>query len=222
MGKANITIDPLVEPQSLKHAEIWSAIMRTDTWTNKVMQTDYGMSANPEPCLIGKNMKSGKLKSGKKRIHLILLVNDWNGDIPYERDLFIKSLQEHEFDKHDKNLIHFVNSSISLHIQDAISSSQYLNIRDPRKYICTNRGTLSTYICYYSDPNFIELGSDDIGGVEGQNSKKAIREFCCVKVRFREGPNIYRELARGKTSTRLIPNSVQVDGRPCIKSWMQV
>jgi hypothetical protein len=77
-------------------------------------------------------------------------------------------------------------------------------------------------VTYYSDPNFVELGPDDIGGIEGQKSKKAIREVCCVKVRIRDGSKIYRGFDNGKLSTRLRPNRVQIDGRPCIKSWTEV
>ncbi|KAM0348443.1 hypothetical protein ACHAP4_010958 [Fusarium culmorum] len=221
MSKAKIASDPLVTTQSAKHVELWSAIFKCDKWINKVMAIDYGMSANPEPCLIGKRMKSGK-KSGKKRTYLILLINDWDGDVRYEKDLFFKSLQKFEHDERDKNLIHFTDSSISLHIQDAVSSTLDLVIQDLSTYIFKNRGTLSTYACYYSDQKFIKLGPDDIGGIEGQRSKKAIREVVCIKVRFREGTQIYRQFDKGKPLTGLLPNRVQVDGRECVRSWKQV
>ncbi|KAF4499423.1 hypothetical protein FAGAP_4381 [Fusarium agapanthi] len=177
MVKANITVDPLITSQDMRQAKIWGAIFKFDTWINIVMKTDYGMSANPEPGLMGKKMTIGN----KKRINLILLINDWGGDIRSISDLFFKSLQDYVPDDHDKNLIHFKDSLISLHIQDAVSSSQELSVQDPRKYICTKRGKLSTYVSYYSDPNIVELGPDDIGGIEGRKSKKAIREVCCVK-----------------------------------------
>jgi hypothetical protein len=106
MVKANLTIDPLITSQGTRQAKIWGAIFKSDTWINEVMKTDYGMSANPEPCLIGKKLTIGN----KKKIDLILLINGWDCDIRYISDLFFKSLQDHDPDEHDKNLIHFKDS----------------------------------------------------------------------------------------------------------------
>ncbi|KAF5975176.1 hypothetical protein FBULB1_7532 [Fusarium bulbicola] len=177
LHKITENLAPLITPQGMRHAKTWGAIFKSDIWINKVMNTDYGMSANPEPSLMGKKMIGNK-------IDLLLLVNDWGGDIKYLSDLFFESLQDHVRDEHDKNLIHFKDSLISLHIQDAVSSSEELSVQDPRKYICTKRGKLSTYVSYYSDPNFVKLGPNDIGGIVGRKSKKAIREVCCVKLFF--------------------------------------
>jgi hypothetical protein len=130
MVKANITVDPLITSQGMRQAKIWGAIFKSDTWINKVMKTDYDMSPNPEQCVMGK-----KMTIGNKKIDLILLINDWGGDIKYISDLFFESLQDHVRGEHDKNLIHFKDSLIPLHIQDAVSSGEELSVQDPRKYI---------------------------------------------------------------------------------------
>jgi hypothetical protein len=77
---------------------IWDFIFKNDVWIRQVLELQNTCEKGPVPCLVGSGLKN--LYYGKPRgANLMLLVNDWTGDIRFLKALFFESLRDYEYDK---------------------------------------------------------------------------------------------------------------------------
>jgi len=63
-------------------------------WIRRVLEVQNTYENGPTFALVGRDLNKSKFKSTK----LTLLVNDWTGDVRYEKDLFFNSLRDYEYE----------------------------------------------------------------------------------------------------------------------------
>ncbi|KAM4062396.1 DDE superfamily endonuclease [Hirsutella rhossiliensis] len=147
-------------PSRIKEsASIWAHLFKDEAWLQEVVDITYGhINKQPVPCLIGKDLIKQTL---------------------------LHSLKPHTFDKANSE-VHLEGSGITLHIYDAIRSSESLSIQDPARLLRREGRGVSTYAIYYDNQSVLEkIGPRLIQGIEGVTwkSKKAVRERFAIVLR---------------------------------------
>ncbi|KAG9250686.1 uncharacterized protein F5Z01DRAFT_665757 [Emericellopsis atlantica] len=201
------TMKPLpydIKQQFLTSA-IWGMIFETEDWIKLVYDYDNPNQGSPVVCLLGGDLN--KLYSAERGngAYLMLLVNDWSGDIPYEKETFFASLKKHTYDKQREEII-LHESGLRLQISDAVRSFQHITLQDPSRLFNESNGAINSSVLYYGSDFPTHLGGDQIKGVEGfpLEGKKFISEICMVKLRFRAGEVVAHRFFIRKGSTELV------------------
>ncbi|KAM7209797.1 hypothetical protein V8F06_014818 [Rhypophila decipiens] len=183
-------------------ARVWDLIFKDDEWIRQVLQHQNPFGGAAIPCLVGCDLK--RLYYGKPNsAYLTLLVNDWTGDVQYMKELFFMSLRDHEYDK-EKSEIRLKSSGITVHIGDVVTSEELLIMTAPTKLFCGRR--VSTKAMYYTEDVLYDIGPNFIGGIEGVSTKKkkAFREICSVKLKFRDGSLVYRVFSTTRRALNVV------------------
>jgi hypothetical protein len=88
---------------------------------NKVLEVKTDFGGSPVPTLVSRDLD--KIYSGHPEgAYAALLVNDWTGNVQYEKRLLFDSLQDYKEIRHSE--IRLKSSGIILHILDAIKPSE--------------------------------------------------------------------------------------------------
>jgi len=190
-------------------AYIWDYIFKTDVWIRRFLEIQNTYEKGPTLALVGRDLNKGKFKTTK----LTLLVNDWTGDVRYEKDLFFESLRDYEYDE---------ESSVIRLKRSAIGSLEWIPMGDPSKLFCLRGGKLSTYAIYYTEDILYNIGPSQIGGVEGLSikKKKAVRDICSIKLKFGDDSPVYRVFLNPTKAVKVV--NVQVrdeNGRDWVACW---
>ncbi|KAK4243147.1 hypothetical protein C7999DRAFT_18463 [Corynascus novoguineensis] len=175
---------------------VWDFIFKNDSWLSKVLKTTTGhILGDPIPCLVGRELQ--EISNGNtKGKHLILLVNDWGGDVQYDSETFYASLQD--YDVIEKGSVILLRASeILLHIGDIHGRNiefveGSIPVKDPSVFFSLNNSEFSTQVIYYNKNNIYTIGSNEIGGVIGAKNEEAIRDICTIKLKFRNESPVYR------------------------------
>lgn len=162
-------------------------------------------SRDPIVSLVGADLK--KICHGGKtdRTYLVLAINDWSGDARYLREVFFNSLQDHQYNEATSE-VYLTHSGITLYIGDAVTSEEWLHIADPSRIFHLRRSKLSTNVIYHSDSSLYHIGPELIGGISEYSTKKkkAIRQICSIKLKFRDGTPVYRVFISFSKSARVV------------------
>jgi hypothetical protein len=205
-------------------ARIWDFIFKNDSWISKVLKLGNAHpQGGPLPCLVGSDLR--KVSCGKsKGTYLVLLINDWEGDVQYIREAFFNSLQDYEVVE-EGSVIRLKDSGILLHIADAIKSHEWVPMKDPRRVFRRSGRKLSTQAIYYTEDVVHEIDSSKIGGIEGFSwrKKKAVRDICSIKLKFRNGSPVYRVFENPERTVRVEPIKVRDENqKDWVASWRVV
>ncbi|KAK3901970.1 hypothetical protein C8A05DRAFT_15921 [Staphylotrichum tortipilum] len=204
------------------HARIWDHIFKNDKWIVKVLQIKNGDNGAPVPCLVGSQLQKFYYGS-PQRVFLALLVNDWTGDVNCLRKTFFDSLRDYEVVEKD-SIIRLKGSGILLHIADAIGRNDegWISMEDPSQLFRRRGSRLSTQAIYYNEEVLHEIGQTDIGGIDGRSmkKKKAVRDICSIKLKFREGLPVYRVFISPRKKVKVVNlQSLDENGRDWVTHW---
>lgn len=167
------------------------------------------------PILLGSDLE--KIDEGYSGLKLVLLANDWTGDLCYSRDSFFNSLQPHKYNKHAQE-VYFPQHGITLNIADMFGSEDIL-VKNPKYYFQEDNDQLYTYALYYN-AQFKEK-IRDIDGIKGRKKWNMVRTICSVKTKFEDGTTCYRILEnRGNPLKEgYQSHKTKVDGREWYTGW---
>jgi hypothetical protein len=212
-----------VSSRNKNHARIWDYIFKNDKWILEVLQIKDENDREPVPCLIGSQLQ--KIYYGNpKGAFVALLVNDWTGDVNYLREKFFDSLRDYEVVEKD-SIVRLKGSGILLHIADAIgrhNEEGWISIEDPSQLFRRKGSRLSTQAIYYNETVLHEIDQTKIGGIEGRSmkKKKAVRDICSIKLKFREGLPVYRVFISPHKMVRVVNiQSRDENGRYWVTHW---
>ncbi|KAK8121456.1 hypothetical protein PG999_005576 [Apiospora kogelbergensis] len=112
------------------YTALWEGIFKDESWVQGVMNKTYeDCPFQPIPTVVGPNLD--KVLFGKATGHeLHLIANDWGGDIQFNKDLFFKCLQDHDYDA-EKQLIRFKKSGLRLQVMDILRPDEMIQTAKP-------------------------------------------------------------------------------------------
>jgi hypothetical protein len=204
-----------------RSARLWDLMFKDDSWFQAINGLKYdGETQSPRPALVGYDLT--KLYYGSSTsAYIALLVSDWGGDCRYLKKEFFASLREHDYDQ-EAFEVRFKKSNIILNIRDAISSSDWIEIEDPRRLFRCHKQNLQTAVLYFEDENLVKIGPDAIGRVINipTKKKKCIENICSLQLKFGDGMPVYRVIKRRDMTVRLVNiQTTDGNGREWVTNW---
>ncbi|KAH6667738.1 hypothetical protein B0J14DRAFT_567112 [Halenospora varia] len=202
-----------------RSARVWDMMFKDESWFQAIDDLKYDRTSLPNPTLIGYDLT--KLYDGSfTSAYIALLVSDWdNGCRSFKRKLFA-SLREHDYDKQTFE-VRFKNGII-LNIRDAITSTEDIEMEDPRRLFRCRKQKLKTAALYYKDENLHKIGSDKIGKVIDmpKKEKKCVEHICSIRLKFGDGMPVYRVIKRHNIPIRLVNiQTTDENGEEWVTSW---
>lgn len=159
---------------------LWRAIFKSDGWIDKAFELGAC------PVLVGPKLHEIGRPSykGSRRHHILLLTNDYAGDLQYSSDLFFESLRDgYCYDPAKFRIIlpetTFVNPNkremkipeIALYVQDAIWPQETLNLSRRAIRRLFEKSAVRTQYSFARQRKICTVQSPDIYGMGGSISK---------------------------------------------------
>ena len=124
----------------------------------------------------------------------------------------------------EKNsIIQLKESGIVLHIADAIGhhykEDSWIAMKDPSQLFHGKGFKFSTQAIYYTENILHEIDQHEIGGIEGRpiRKKKAVRDICSIKLKFRNDSPVYRVFINPQKTVRLANIVIQDENK---RNWV--
>lgn len=160
---------------------LWRAIFKNDGWINKALQLGAC------PALIGPTLHMIGMhdNKGSQRHHILLSINDWSGDLQYDKHLLFDSLRAgHHYDETNLRVtlpeITFTSPDnrkmkipeIILYVSDVIRSDEIIHLSKRAIKRLFEKSMVRTQYSFSSQKKVRSLESPNIYGIGGNISKR--------------------------------------------------
>ncbi|OJD09512.1 hypothetical protein ACJ73_10260 [Blastomyces percursus] len=196
--------DSDLESWAKKHSKVWSMIFRDQRWLSIAM-TEFGLN----PVLVGSNIHTYYHHHDNTEIvpgYMALIVGDPSGDLSYEKQLLLNSLQPHTFNSHTGEA-KLISSGITLNLTESLNSEEWVTMDSPQMLFSYKKKKLqSSYLCWHDDNRLRTISSKDVVGMGGKASKlQDISDYCGISLRLPRNYSVQYLVKSRHQTPRVVP-----------------
>ncbi|TQV90145.1 hypothetical protein IF1G_11187 [Cordyceps javanica] len=221
-----------IESRGQEIPPVWNKILSPHSkWQKEIMMLQ-DLKPALQPTLVGWDLhelaerssrlgqKSNALVSRKKALYIVLLVQDWSGDLEYAFHCLLESLLSFEHVGPDEVLL--VKENIILNITECRGQrlvNGRIQLENPAKLFSFRDGLTTSILTY--DGVIEDVSGSQIGFLQGQTRYDSVRNICSIKMSCGDGRTIFRVFKRTGWDIRHLEEvfTTDEDGQQWVTNW---
>jgi hypothetical protein len=175
---------------------IWDKILKYDSrWLLEMVELQE-IKPSVLPTLVGWGLKDMyKKQKDSAPLYLVLLAQDWSGDLRYAGDMLLESLQSYKWVSDGE--VSIVGTRIIVNISECLGNSTaagQILLQKPSRIFGPEKAR-RTKILYYGDAEIRDVGPEHIGG-QCKRFSTSVKNMCLVRMKAGDGKAMYRVFVR--------------------------
>lgn len=176
--------------------KLWTTIFKSDAWVKEAARLRASPAlVGPKIGMIGKaNYKHNS------RHHILLVTNDWGGDLRFSKNLFFESLRDgYRYNEREQKVIlpetkltspdnqKMITPEIVLYLQDVICAGEPIVLPKSVMKHLFEKKSIRTQYCFANERKIRSLEDGNVYGIGGKISKPCALIPICVMYLFDSG-----------------------------------